>query len=129
MNLDRQYLVWALGYAVAGMAVGIFMAASKNHGLMVAHAHIMLVGFLVSLLYGVIHRLWLDAPKRALARVQFVVHQVAAFVLSAGLTLLYGHVLPEATLDPVLGLGSVGVLVGMLLMFYMALSARPPKNG
>ena len=38
MGLDRKYLVWALGYAVVGMGVGIYMAASKNHAEYVAHA-------------------------------------------------------------------------------------------
>lgn len=48
MSFDKKYLIWALGYAVAGMSVGLFMAASGNHGEMVAHAHILLIGFAVS---------------------------------------------------------------------------------
>jgi hypothetical protein len=60
-SFDRQYLIWALSYGAAGMALGIYMAASHDHGEFVTHAHIMLVGFVTSLIYAVIHRLWLTA--------------------------------------------------------------------
>ena len=113
MNFDRKYLVWALGYAVAGMSVGIYMGASQNHAELVAHAHILLIGFAVSLFYGLIHKLWLPRPPRTMAQVQFVLHQAATFVVSLSLLLLYGGVLPDATLGPVLGIASAGVLAGV----------------
>jgi hypothetical protein len=123
MNFDRKYLVWALGYAVAGMSVGLYMGASQNHGEMVAHAHILLIGFAVSLFYGLIHKLWLPRPPRTMARVQFILHQAATFVVSLSLLLLYGGVLPDATLGPVLGIASAGVLGAALLMLYMVVRA------
>jgi hypothetical protein len=121
MDFGRKYLVWALCYAVAGMALGLYMAASHNHGQLVTHAHVLLVGFVLSLIYGIIHRLWLAAPRRALASVQFWLHQAAAITLSTGLFLLYGGRTPAATVEPVLAVGAIGVLVGMLLMIYMVL--------
>ena len=30
MNLDKKYLIWALSYAVVGLVLGIYMAASRN---------------------------------------------------------------------------------------------------
>ena len=121
MNLDRRFLIWALGYAAVGMSLGLYMAASQNHGELVAHTHILLVGFVLSLIYGIIHKLWLDKPNRALANVQFVIHQAAAAAVSVGLFLLYGGIVPESTLGPLLGIASAGVLVGMLLMLYMVM--------
>ena len=32
MNFDRSFLIWALSYAAVGLALGIYMAASQNHG-------------------------------------------------------------------------------------------------
>lgn len=121
MDYSRRYLVWALCYAAAGMSLGLYMAASHNHGQLVTHAHVLMVGFLLSLVYGLIHRLWLQAPGRALAATQFVLHQAAAATLCVGLFLLYGGKAPEATVGPVLGLGATGVLAGLLLMLYMVL--------
>ena len=119
MGFDRKYLVWALGYLIVGMCVGLYMAASKNHAQLVAHAHILMVGFAVSFIYGIIHRLWLDQPSKLLATTQFVLHQAAAIVMCVGLLLLYGGVLPESTLAPVLGAGSLGVLLAALLMVWL----------
>ena len=132
MDMSRRYLVWALCYAAIGMALGIYMAASHNHGELVTHAHVLLVGFVLSLVYGIIHRLWLEAPRRGLAVTQFALHQVAAILMLVGLFLLYGGKASEETLAPLLGVGSVGVLLGMLLMLYMVLrpgSARSAEPG
>ena len=49
VDMSRRYLVWALCYAAIGMALGIYMAASHNHGELVTHAHVLLVGFVLSL--------------------------------------------------------------------------------
>jgi len=121
MNLDRGFLIWALGYAAVGIALGLYMAASHNHGELVTHAHILLIGFVLSLVYGIIHKLWLEKPNRAVANIQFVVHQAAAVAVSVGLFLLYGGLVPEPTLGPVLGIASAGVLLGVLLMLYMVM--------
>jgi hypothetical protein len=124
VSFDRKYLVCALGYAAAGMALGIYMAASHNHGQFVTHAHILLVGFVASLIYAVIHRLWLQAPARALAMAQFVLHQAGALAMSVGLLLLYGGFVSEDRLDPVLAPSAIAVLLGVLLMLFMVLRTR-----
>ncbi len=123
MTTDRKFLVFALGYAAVGMALGIYMAASRDHGQLVTHAHILLVGFVASLVYGIIHKLWLQRPAPMLARVQFWLHQLGTACMVAGLFLLYGGFAPERTLGPLLGLGSAAVLAGVLVMLYMV--ARP----
>lgn len=127
MNLDRRFLIWALGYAAVGISLGLYMAASQNHGELVTHAHILLIGFVLSLVYGIIHKLWLDKPGRALANTQFVIHQAAAVTVSVGLFLLYGGIVPEPTLGPILGIASAGVLLGMLLMLYMVVRSGSGK--
>ena len=127
MNFDKKYIVWALSYAVVGLALGIYMAASENHGELVAHAHILLVGFVVSFIYGIIHKLWLDGPGRVIANIQFVLHQGATATLSVGLLLLYGGFLPEPALAPVLGIASTGVLLGLLMMLYMVVKFSTGK--
>jgi len=129
MRLDRKFLVWSLSYAAVGLALGIYMGASHNHAQLVTHAHILLIGFVLSLVYGLIHKLWLDKPSRGVANVQFVLHQVAAITLTMALFFLYGSMLPEPTLGPILGIASVGVLLAMLLMLLWSLGSaqhRPP---
>jgi hypothetical protein len=121
MNLDRRFLIWALSYAVVGLALGIYMGASHNHAELVTHAHILLIGFVISFIYGIIHRPWLDEPSRGVANVQFVLHQAAAVTMSMALFLMYANMLPESTVGPILGLASAGILLAMLLMLYMVI--------
>jgi hypothetical protein len=124
MNFDRKFLIWALSYAIIGMCLGIFMAASHNHAQHVTHAHILLAGFVLSLIYGIIHKLWLGVKPPGLAKTQFIVHQAGAVALFVGLLLLYGNVMPEAQLDPILGSASIAILVGVLLMLYMVIKTK-----
>lgn len=128
MNFDRRFLIWALSFAAAGLALGIYMAASNNHAQLVTHAHILLIGFVISLLYAIIHKLWLVKPNRSVANVQFVLHQAAAVTVSVGLFLIFGGLVPEPTLGPILAAASVGVLLAMLLMLYMVLRFGPAKG-
>ena len=122
-SFDRAYLIWALSYAAAGMGLGIFMAVSKNHGQLVTHAHILLVGFVTSLIYAVIHKLWLPAPPRMLATAQFVLHQAGCLAMFSGLLLLFGSAATEAQLSPLLGSAAIAVILGMLSMLLMVVRA------
>lgn len=128
MNLDKRYLVWSLSFAAVGLVLGIFMAATKNHSELVAHAHILLIGFVLSFIYGIIHKLWLVRPPRAVANIQFVLHQVSAITISLGLFLLYGNMADGSKVEPVLGVASFGVLLGMLLMIYMVIRFAQQKS-
>jgi peptidoglycan/LPS O-acetylase OafA/YrhL len=128
MTMDRRFLVWALAFAVAGMVLGIYMAASNNHSELVTHAHILLVGFVVSFIYGLIHRLWLRQPARV-ANFQFALHQAAAVTMAIGLFLVYGGYAPVEKVEPVLAVASLGVLVGMLLMIYMVVRFGSREGG
>ena len=86
--MDRKFVATGLGFGILGLLLGIYMAASHNHGQLVTHAHIMLVGFVVSFVYGVCHKLWLGNNESGLARIQFYLHVVGAIGLTIGLFLL-----------------------------------------
>jgi hypothetical protein len=121
MGFDRKYLVWALAYVALGMGLGIHMAASHDHAQHVTHAHILLVGFVVSFIYAVIHKLWLGGKASWLAWVQLIAHQAGALTMFSGLFLLYGSLVPASRIEPVLALSSIVVFVAALLMIVMVL--------
>lgn len=121
MSIDRRYLIAALAYAIIGLALGIYMAASHDHGHRVTHAHILLLGFVVSLVYGLIYKLWIEQPSPRLAMARFAFHQSGAAVLLIGLFLLYGNMIAESTVGPIMGVASICVLIGMLLMMVMVM--------
>lgn len=124
MTIDRVFLTWALGYVVLGMLLGIFMAMSQDHGQHVTHAHILLVGFVLSLVYGVIHKLWLEGGSGRFAKIQLYAHQAGAVAMSVGLFLLYGNFVATEIVDPLLGGASIAVLAAALMMFWMVVRER-----
>jgi len=119
--MDRKFVLTAFGYAILGMVLGIWMAATKDHGQFVTHAHIMLIGFLLSLAYGLCHRLWLQRDGSGLSGAQYWLHQAGTLIVVVALFLLYGERVPGATVGPVLGVGSVTVLLALVLMKVMVI--------
>jgi uncharacterized protein YacL len=92
------------------------MAASKDHGHLVTHAHIMLIGFVVSFIYGLCHKLWLNNILSKLSLAQFYIHQIGTLGVVIGLFLYYGQFVSLETIAPVLAISSIAVLIGMILM-------------
>lgn len=115
-KLDRFHLLAALLYAILGLALGIYMAASHDHSQAVAHAHLLLVGFLLSFVYAVIGRLWLQEPVGMLLGLQFAGHHIGVIGLVGGLLLLYGGGPSRSALEPLLATSSILVLVALVLM-------------
>lgn len=129
MGFDRKYLVWALAYVVTGMGLGIYMAASHDHSQHVTHAHVLLVGFVASFIYAVIHKLWLGGGPSLLAGVQFIAHQAGALAMFGGLFLLYGGIAPAEQVERVLAPSTIVVFVAALLMIVMVLRSSERTRG
>jgi len=114
--MDRKFILIAIIYAVIGMTLGMVMAASKNHGQMTTHAHIILVGFVVPFIYALCHRLWLNNGGSVMAKAQFYIHQLGIFVMALGLFLRYGGFIEADKIEPLLASSSILVTIAMLLM-------------
>ena len=114
--MDRNYILTSFAYAIIGLALGIFMAASKDHGHLVTHAHIMLIGFVVSFIYGLCHKLWLNNIISNLSKAQYYIHQAGTLGVIIGLFLYYGKFVSLETIDPILAISSIAVLIAMILM-------------
>lgn len=133
MGYDRKYLVWALAYVAAGMALGIYMAASHNHAQRITHAHILLVGFVVSFIYAVIHKLWIGAQMSKLARIQLYTHQAGSLAMFTGLFVLYGGIVSPAQAETFLAPSTIIVFVAALMMIVMVMrqptgTTNPPAR-
>jgi cbb3-type cytochrome oxidase subunit 1 len=114
----RLFFILAVSYAVAGMVLGIYMAASHDHGQMPTHAHIMVAGWLMSSVFAFFYHLFPAIGARPLARAHFWVQALSGVVLVVSLFfLLRGN---EA-IEPVTALASVGFLAGMVLFIWNAL--------
>ena len=122
--MDRKFLITAFAYAILGIALGIFMAASHNHSQLVTHAHIMLIGFLMSFAYALCYKLWLVNPNQKLVQSQFVLHQVGTLGTVVGLFSLYGKYIVLEVIDPILALSSFLVFIAVILMTILIIKSK-----
>jgi hypothetical protein len=70
-NIDRAYVMVALLLLVAGELLGFYMGATNDSSVRDTHVALVLPGFVVLTLYGVIYRLWPVMKDSPLAQVQF----------------------------------------------------------
>lgn len=123
MNPIRINLTLGLLWLLLGMLLGEHMGRSGDHGQMPTHAHIMLLGGVLSISWAVIYKVF-EIPAGLLAWVQTGFHQVSTVVMITGLYMLYGHMAEEAVLGPVLGLSSIGAVVSVLLVLVQTLRSK-----
>src|SRR5260370_27669558 len=83
-GIDGLFLRTAVVYALAGMALGIFMAMSDDHSQMPTHAHMNLLGWASMALYAVVYRVWPETARSPLATWHFWIANLGTLVAVGG---------------------------------------------
>lgn len=125
MSVAAWHWRLAVLYALTGMGVGIYMGITHDHTLGDAHAHVNLVGWASTALYGAFCRLY--DVRGTLAWVHFAIAHAGAVVLSFGIGLI---MLAHPAGDPVAAVGSIVTIAGMLLfagIVYRRTAAEPAR--
>lgn len=121
-RLDDLYILLGLVWLVLGMAFGIWMGIAQQFQFANSHAHWNLVGFVVSVVFGLIHRAYPSLRNSRLAWPQFVVYEVGAVMLVAGKAMV-----DDGGSDLLVKIGALVVVlggVGMLALFAMRKDAK-----
>ena len=113
MNISRLFLVIAVAYLLVGIAIGIDMGASGDHGLAPAHAHINLLGFTLMTLFGLVYRVIPVMAEGMLAKAHFWLHQVGALVLLVMLLLLLSGRIGEPAMVPLAPIAEIAIWIGI----------------
>ncbi|MVA99444.1 hypothetical protein GN330_19535 [Nitratireductor sp. CAU 1489] len=107
--------------AAIGMGWGIYMAISKDHSTMPAHAHLNLLGWVSLFLIGVFYRLHPVLDRSRVALVQAGVWIVATAVMTVGIALIMtGSEIGE----PIAAVSSIVVFADMLLFGWLVVGNR-----
>ncbi|MEE2566912.1 hypothetical protein [Hyphobacterium marinum] len=122
MKVDRLFLLLGLLWLLGGMALGEHMGRTQDHGQMPTHAHMMLVGGVLSILWAMIYRVW-SVPLGIIAWIHLIVHQAGAAVMIYALFGLYGEGDP-ATYGPIAGMSAVAIMLSALIMLIQAFRAK-----
>ena len=101
----------AVLFVISGMVMGVYMAASHNHALAPAHAHINLIGWVSLFLIGLFYERRPQLDNSAGARWQVIIYTIGAVVLNASLAAL---LLGNAGAEPGAAAGSFVVLGAMI---------------
>lgn len=107
-------------FAISGMVMGIVMAASGDHSVMPAHAHLNLLGWVSLFLFGIYYKLHPATDTSRLAMVQVGMWSFGTVVLTIAVAIIH---LGNPAADPVAAVGSLIVLAAMVL--FAVLVYRP----
>ncbi|AID33034.1 hypothetical protein BFX40_01945 [Mesorhizobium sp. SEMIA 3007] len=117
-GVARNFFTLAIIYALCGMALGIHMAISEDHGQMPTHAHIMVAGWLMSAVFAFFYHLFPTVGLKTIAVVHFWLTAISGIGLMIGLFILLAG---TPAIEPLLGIASIGFYAGMLLFAFIAL--------
>jgi len=110
-KIDDTYILVGLVWLVIGMGYGIWMGITQQFNFANSHAHLNLVGFVISVLFGLIHRAYPALRTSRLAWPQFFVYEIGAVLLIAGKAMI-----DDGGSDALVKLGALVVVLGTLAM-------------
>lgn len=118
--ISQWFLRFGVLFAIVGMCLGIYMAASHDHTLAPVHAHINLIGWVTMFLAGLFYTVRPDCDGK-MARVHFGLAVIGLLILAPGLTgVMLGYL---SWGEPLAGIGSVLTLAGILTFAYIVFTA------
>ena len=104
-------LVWLL----VGMIFGTWLGASNHNNFANSHAHINLLGFVVSSLFGIFYWAYPNMANSKLAQWQFIIYEVGVAVLVIGKVMVDN----DGQSNVFLVAGSLITMIGTASMLYL----------
>lgn len=99
-------------YLLISLGVGLWMAISNHHSLSSVHSHLGLLGWGSMAIAGLVYLVIPRCTRGPLAALHFWLHNVGLPIMLASLAVLYW--LGESRVEPLIGIGSVLVVAGLL---------------
>ena len=111
-TISNWYFRLAMCWLLVGVGLGLSMAASHNHSLFPAHAHMNLLGWVTMGVFAFFYRLWPAAGETKVARLQFWTYVPAHLVQMVSLTILLAG---NAAIEPLVAASSVVVAIAVIM--------------
>ncbi|HEV7276130.1 MAG TPA: hypothetical protein VGN80_07580 [Devosiaceae bacterium] len=110
-RLSDLFFKTAILFLIVGIGVGLQMSISGVHNVTGAHAHINLLGWVTSAIFGTYYALNPAKAEGRLALAHFGIYTAGVVVMVVG---LYMMLQGNAAMEPVVATGSMITLVGVL---------------
>jgi hypothetical protein len=115
-RISEYFFRTAILFLIVGIGIGIHMSISQNHNVIGAHAHINLLGWVTSALFGGYYALNPAKAAGVLPMIHYVVHTLGVAAMG---TSLYLFLQGNTALEPVLAVSSLVVFAGVLLFAWI----------
>lgn len=119
-GVARNFFTLAVIYSILGMMLGLSMAMSQDHTQLPTHAHIMVLGWIMSSVFAFFYHLVPAARNSRLSTIHFWAATVSSIVMLVTLFMFYGG---NAAIEPVLGIASLVYFAATMLFAFIALRA------
>ncbi|MBT8459333.1 MAG: hypothetical protein KJN60_06685 [Boseongicola sp.] len=114
MNVSRNFLLLGSAFLILGLVIGMYMGGSGDHSLAASHAHINLLGFVLSAVFALTYKAYPAMLEGRLANIHFWLHLVGAIILNVLLFLMLTKTISEAAMVPLAPISELLVLLGVL---------------
>lgn len=124
-NISNLYFRTAILFLLAGIGLGLMMSISGEHNVIGAHAHINLLGWVTSALFGGYYAL---NPAKAAGRLpiaQYFVYTIGVLIMSLS---LYFLLLGNTAMVPIVAGSSLLTFLGVLIFAWVVWSPAPSAN-
>ncbi|RWM34117.1 hypothetical protein [Mesorhizobium sp.] len=120
-RVSELFFKTAIVFLILGVAAGLQMAISGDHGAFPAHAHINLLGWVTSAIFGGYYALNPAKAERRIAIIQYGLYTVGIVIMLPALywMLAGGH----REIEPVVAIGSLIVAAAVLVFAFVVFSA------
>lgn len=119
-GISRNFFTLAIIFSLCGMALGLHMSITHDHGQMPVHAHTMVAGWLMSAVFAFFYNSVPAARASRLAGLHFWTYAVSGIGLLVGLFFLLAG---NEAIEPVVAVSSLGFYASMILFAFIALPA------
>src|SRR6266581_1105121 len=119
VSFDRAFVAVGLGWLILGMLLGLYIGLTSSNQLIPVHVTMMLPGFAVLTLYGLIYRAWPAFNDTIIGHIQFWVAVIAVLGQVVG---ALQFVASGGTDIAVIAASSVLAIVAALLLLVLFLT-------
>ena len=110
--MGKTFIKIATVYFSIGVLVGMTMGIIHDFRFTSLHAHVNLLGWVSTALFGVIYSIYPFAANTRLAKTHFWLHNIGLPIMMIG---LLGEILEVPAALPVMIVGSLAVVIGTIL--------------
>ena len=115
-KVSNYFFRSAILFLIAGIGLGINMSITQNHDVIGAHAHINLLGWVTSAIFGGYYALNPAKAAGRLPMVQYVVYTLGVIVMGVSLYLLLKG---NLAMEPIVAVSSLVTFAGVLLFAWI----------